>query len=238
MKRAERHHLKENELQRWALELRKEFEARRREFTIGLAVVLAVGVAVSGYFLWRGSVASRAQAALAEAMAIQDARVSPPGSPGAPGAFPSEHARLQAAVLKFKAAADAHPSTDAGVFARYQEAAGEVALGNLPSAIKAYQDVLQHSGSSIYTQMASLGLADAQARSGQFDAAINTFKEMAQRKDGPLPIDGILMQLARTYRDAGKRADEQQTLNRIVQEYPDSPFTAEARRQLDAIGKT
>ena len=238
MKRAERHHLKENELQRWALELRKEFESRRREVTIGLAALLIVGVAVSGYLVWRGSVASRAQAALAEAMAIQDARVSAPGSPGAPGAYPSERARQQAAVVKFKAAADAHPSTDAGVFARYQQAAGEVALGNLPSAINAYQDVLQHSGSSIYTQMASLGLADAQARSGQYDAAINAFKELAQRKDGPLPVDGILMQLARTYRDAGKRADEQQTLNRIVQEYPDSPFTAEARRELDALNKT
>jgi outer membrane protein assembly factor BamD (BamD/ComL family) len=61
---------------------------------------------------------------------------------------------------------------------------------------------------------------------------------MAQRKDGPLPIDGILMQLGRTYREAGKRADAQQTFNRIVQEFPESPFNQEAKRELDTLNKT
>jgi TolA-binding protein len=87
-------------------------------------------------------------------------------------------------------------------------------------------------------QMARLGLAEAQALAGQYDQAINTFKEMAQRKDGPLPIDGILMQLGRTYREAGKPADAQQTFNRIVQEFPESPFNQEAKRELDSLNKT
>jgi TolA-binding protein len=86
--------------------------------------------------------------------------------------------------------------------------------------------------------MARLGLAEVQALAGQYDQAINTFKEMAQRKDGPLPIDGILMQLGRTYREAGKRADAQQTFNRIVQEFPESPFNQEAKRELDTLNKT
>ena len=51
------------------------------------------------------------------------------------------------------------------------------------------------------------------------------FKELAQRKDGPLPVDGILMQLGRTYLDAGKRTDAQQTFTRLVEEFPESPFT-------------
>jgi TolA-binding protein len=200
--------------------------------------ILAIVVVAAGYFLWRGSVESRAQRALAEAMAIQEARVAAPGTPAVAGSYPNERARQEAAVVKLKAVADKHASTSAGVFARYQEAAGEVALGNLPTAIQSYQDVLKHSGNTIYTQMAQLGLAEAQARAGQYESAINAFKELVQRKDGPLPIDGVLMQLARTYRDAGKRADAQQTLNRIVQEFPDSPFTPEARRELDSLNKT
>ena len=238
MKRSERHHLKDNELQRWAVQARRTYDARKRETTLAVVAVLAIVVVAAGYFLWRGSVESRAQTALAQAMAIQDARVSAPGTPAVAGSYPSERARLEAAVAKFKSVADTHASTSAGVFARYQEAAGEVALGNLPTAIQSYQDVLKHSGETIYTQMARLGLAEAQARAGQYESAINTFKELAQRKDGPLPTDGVLMQLARTYRAAGKRADAQQTLNRIVQEFPDSPFTPEARRELDSINKT
>jgi len=86
--------------------------------------------------------------------------------------------------------------------------------------------------------MARLGLAEAQVRAGQYDPAINTFKELAQRKDGPLPVDGILMQLGRTYLEAGKRADAQQTFNRLVEEYPESPYTGEARKAIDTLKKT
>jgi len=76
------------------------------------------------------------------------------------------------------------------------------------------------------------------ARAGQYDQAINTFKEMSQRKDGPLPVDGILMQLGKTYLEAGKRADAQQTFNRLITEYPESPFTSDARKELETLKKT
>ena len=113
-----------------------------------------------------------------------------------------------------------------------------MALGRPADAAVCYQDVVKHAGNTIYSQMGQLGLAESHARAGQYDQAINGFKELAQRKDGTLPIDGILMQLGRTYRDAGKRADAQQTFNRLVQEYPDSPFSAEARKELDSLKKT
>ena len=58
------------------------------------------------------------------------------------------------------------------------------------------------------------------------------------RKDGPLPVDGILMQLGRTYLVAGKRADAQQTFNRLVEEFPESPYTSDARRELENLKKT
>ena len=77
-----------------------------------------------------------------------------------------------------------------------------------------------------------------QAQAGQYDQAINAFKELAQRKDGVLPIDGILMQLGRAYVGAGKPADAQQTFNRLVEEFPTSPYITDARRELDDLKKT
>jgi TolA-binding protein len=238
MKRAERHHLKENELQRLALAARHVYMDRKRETTALLVGVAALAAIAGGYFLWSERVQSRAHALLAEAIVVQDARVSPPGTPAAAGTYPTERARLQAAAVKFKAAADAHPSTDAGIYARYQEAVDQLALGNVAAATVAYQEIIRREGDRVYGQMARLGLAEVQALAGQYDPAINTFKEMAQRKDGPLPIDGILMQLGRTYREAGKPADAQQTFNRIVQEFPESPFSQEAKRELDSLHKT
>jgi TolA-binding protein len=241
MKTKERHHLKENELGKLARQARETVETRRSETTAITAVVVVAAALAFGYFGWRQHVQTKAHGLLAEAMAVQDARVGPPPAPGTPSAglyFPTERERSQAALTKFKIAADAYPSTDAGIYARYQEGATSLALGTTPGAIAAYQQVIKESGDGFYGQMGRLGLAEAQARAGQYDTAINTFKELAQRKDGPLPVDGILMQLGRTYLEAGKRSDAQQTFNRLVEEYPESPFTGDARREIETLKKT
>src|SRR5882762_4960717 len=241
MKRTERHHLKQNELQIFWRQARDTIEARRRETTVIVVLAAVVGALAVGYFGWREHVQTVAHALLAEAMTVQDARIGPPPAPGTPAAglyFPTERERSQAALTKFKIAADAYPSSDAGIYARYQEGALSLALGSPTQAAAAYQQVIARDGDGFYGQMARLGLAEAQARAGQYDQAINAFKELAQRKDGPLPVDGILMQLGRTYLDAGKRADAQQTFNRLVAEYPESPFTGDAKRELDTLKKT
>jgi TolA-binding protein len=241
MKSTERKHLKENELRTFARQAGHTVSERRGETTVIIAIAAVVGALALGYFGWHEHVQTKAHALLADAMGVQDARVGPPPAPGTPAGglyFPTERERSQAALTKFKIAADAYPSTDAGVYARYQEGATSLALGSTPGAIAAYQQVIRESGDGFYGQMARLGLAEAQARAGQYDMAINTFKELAQRKDGPLPVDGILMQLGRTYLDAGKRADAQQTFNRLVEEYPESTFTADARKEIETLKKT
>jgi tetratricopeptide (TPR) repeat protein len=241
MKRTERRHLKENELTVFARQARDMVETRKRETTFAIAAIVIIGAVALAYMAWGERTDSRAEVMLADAMVVAETRVGAPIAPGTPGAgpsFPTERARAEAAGAKFKAAADAYPDTDAGVFARYRQATLEVALGNADQAIAAYQQVIDRAGDRVYGQMARLGLAEAQAKSGQYDQAINTFKELAQLKDGPLPVDGVLMQLGLTYRDAGKLADAQQTFNRIVEEYPASAFLAAARRELDDLKKT
>jgi len=244
MKRTERKHLKENELQTFARETRDRLEGRRRESTAIVAVLVVIGVIAIGYFAWRERVQTRAHALLADAVAVQAARVGPPPAAGTPAAnagglsFPTERERAQAALTKLRIAADAYPSTDAGLYARYQQAASYMTLGQPKEAAATYQQVIDRAGDKIYGQMAKLGLAEAHARAGQYDQAINTFRELSLRKDGPLPVDGILMQLGRTYLDAGKRVEAQQTFNRLVEEFPESPFSGDARRELENLKKT
>jgi len=241
MKRTERHHLKENELERLARQARETVGMRKRETTVAIAAIVIVGAGVLGYVAWKDRINSRAEAMLAEALAVTEVRVGAPVAPGTPGAGPSfatERARSEAALAKFKAAADANADTDAGIFARYRQAGTEMELGHPKQAAAAYQQVVDRAGDRLYGQMARLGLAEAQARSGEYDQAINTFKELAQRKDGPLPVDGILMQLGLAYRDAGKKADAQQTFNRLVEEYPDSAFSTDAKKELEHLKKT
>jgi len=242
MKRTERRHLKQNEFQEVVGQAVDLLGERRRELTMTILVLAVIGLAAASYYAWYEYRQDKSHGMLAAAMIAQESRVGPPAEATAGGAggpsYPTERDRAMAAIAKYKSAADAYPSTDAGMYARYQEASLQVSLGNTADAIKSYQAVIDKAGDSLYGQMAKLGLAEAYARSSKYEEAITTYKELAQRKDGQLPVDGILIQLGRTQRDAGKAADAQQTFDRIVAEFPDSPFTADAKRELDALKKT
>jgi predicted negative regulator of RcsB-dependent stress response len=241
MKRNERHHLKENELLELASRTRDAIDARQREVGVAAIVVILIAVAVIGYFAWQSRVEGRAGSMLAEAVIVSEARVGPPPAPGTPAtgpSFPTDREKYEATAAKFKAVADQYPSSDAGMFARYREGATHMALGNTKEAAAAYQLVIDRAGNSLYGQMARLGLAETQAREGQYDSAINTYRGLADNKDGPLPVDGILMQLGRTYREAGKTTEAQQTFNRVVEEFPESPFSGDARKELESLKKS
>lgn len=241
MKRNERHHLKENELVQLASRTREAIDARQREVGAVAIAVILVAVAAIGYYAWRSRVEGRAGSMLADAVILSEARVGPPPAPGTPAtgpSFPTEREKYEATAAKFKAVADEYPSSDAGVFARYREGSTQMALGNTKEAAAAYQQVIDRAGSGLYGQMARLGLAEVQAREGQYDSAISTYKGLADNKDGPLPVDGILMQLGRTYREAGKATEAQQTFNRVVEEFPESPFSGDARKELESLKKS
>src|SRR5258707_9611921 len=159
MKTKERHRLKENELRNFAIHAGQTMSERRKETTTLIVAAVVVAVLGIAFFGWREHVQSKAHGLLAQAMAVQDARVGPPPAPGTPAGglyFPTERERSQAALTKFKIAADAYPSTDAGIYARYQEGATSLALGTAPGAIAAYEQVIKQSGNDFYGQMARL----------------------------------------------------------------------------------
>jgi predicted negative regulator of RcsB-dependent stress response len=108
-----------------------------------------------------------------------------------------EREKNQAALTKFKEVARQLSEERRGLYARYRQAATFMALGTPKSAAETYQQVISAGGDSLYAQMAKLGLAEAQAQTGEYDAAINTFRELSQHKDGQLPVDGLLMRLGR-----------------------------------------
>ena len=240
MRTSQRHHLKDNEVA-IALGHASEFAARnKRTLTMTVVSLVLVGAAAIAFFAWRNSVEAKSREALAEAMVVYEARVVPaaPGPEGveskpAPNTYPTERAKLEAALPKFTAAADAHPSSDAGRMARFHAASVLVSLGRYDEAMKQYDQLSGASG--LIGQSARLGKADAQLRAGQHDAAIATFKELAEKTDSPMPKDALLLELARAYKVAGKNEDAKKTLNQIVEQHADSPAAAAAKQELEKI---
>jgi tetratricopeptide (TPR) repeat protein len=244
VKRSERHHLKENELVAFVDRTRDVVTARRREIMLAATAILLLAVAAGGYFAWRAQTESRASALLADAMTTLEAQVVTPAPPvaGQPapkppaGTYPSEQAKLEAALPKLAAVYTQYPSTDAGRAARYFAANALATLGRRADAQARYQELVDQGG--IYAEMARLGLADLLADSGQHDRAIAIYKELSADPNAGLPLDGVLMQLGRVYAKAGRRSEAQQTYSRIVQEFPESLYAADARRELEVLKKS
>jgi TolA-binding protein len=244
MKRSERHHLKENEFAHTLGRVSEAVTTNSQRITWGIIAAVVIAAAVTGYFLWRGRVEGRAGALLAEAMTVAESPVVPPPPPTPPaepgstpptppaGSYPTEQAKLEAAVPKFLAVAEQYPSTDAGLAGRYHLAASLAELGRRADAEKHYQAVIDKDRSGIYGQMARLGLAELQVDGAQYDRAITIYKELTADRDSRLPIDGVLMRLGQAYARAGKTADARQTFTRVVDEFPESQYVPQAREEL------
>src|SRR5205085_1595515 len=107
--------LKENELAVLASTARDVMDQRRKEITAAIVAVVIIGGAAIGWIVWREHVQSRSHTLLAEAMTTDSAPVGAPQNPDVKELrFSSEREKLQASLTKFKVAADAYPSTDAG----------------------------------------------------------------------------------------------------------------------------
>ena len=240
MKRTERHHLKENEFAEWLLGVREWYETNRNVVIYGGLAIIVVAAGVVATVVIRQNTASTASRMLAEAMAVAEAPVMPPtageaGKPPvqAPGTYPTDKARLETALPRLLAVADAYPNLEPGVMARYRAAAALVAVGRTAEGIARYGEVVAKS-KGIYQAMAKLGIADAQLTAGQYDLALTSLKQMAQQTSDDVPVDGVLMQLARGYLLAGKNDEARKTFRRVAEEFPQSPYAQIARREMDA----
>jgi TolA-binding protein len=248
MKTKHRRELKENEVAQMIAATREFTQEHGRQMSNAIVAVVVIAGLVFAFLAYRNRQQGQGQDLLAQAMVVLNTAVVPvtatsnPGdapaaaSIGAKGTFSTESQRLNAAVPKLKAAADAYPDTQAGIQARYHLATSLASLGQQKEAITQFDEVVKRAGvNSLYGRMAQLGKADAQTAAGQVDDAIATWKELAARKDANLPEDAILMQLGRAYQAKGNTEEARKTFTDIVDNHPDSPYAGDARKELESL---
>ena len=247
MRREERHHLKENPLAVLVAQAQDTLRVGGRTLGVIAVVVVAGLLVIGGYFLWQQQQSDRAGDLLANAMAVRNAEVVPPlvesGEGNAtdrsweqpPNSFPSEEARLEAALPKLLAAADAYPSTPKGITARFQAATALVALGRLEEADAQYLQVIDLDGGQLYGPMARLGLAESHLLTGEYEQAISLLEGETGTTDSRVPIDAILMRLGRAYQLAGQDSDALAAYTRVLEEFPLSLYLSDARREVETL---
>ena len=135
-------------------------------------------------------------------------------------------------------AADAYPSTQPGLAARYHAAATLAELGQIADARTQYARLADLDAGGIYGRMAKLATAELDVQARQYDAAISTLRDLSLDTKGDLPVDAVLVQLGRAYAAAGKTAEARQTFQRVTTEFATSPYAEDAKKQLDALKTT
>lgn len=243
MKTTERHDLKHNQVADTLQGAYLQMEQNRKTILAAVGGVLVVAAVWGGYAYYAAQKEAKAGELLAQALVVAESQVVPaiapapgqPAPPVAPGTFTTEAAKLEATLPKLMAAADAYPSTQAGIAARFQAAAALMAQGKADQARTQYESVLAADGRGLYGRMARLGLAELDVKSGRFDPAIATLRELSLDARGDLPVDAILVQLAQTYVAAGKTTEAQQALARVTTEFATSPYAADAKKLLETI---
>jgi TolA-binding protein len=245
MKATERHKLKENEFAK-SVEKAKDLVQQRQSQISKIAVALIVLLlAVAGYSWWRSDRDNRANQALASALAVYGMPVVPvpppaPGSPPPvpqPGTFQTEQERLDASLPKFLEAANAFPNSTAGIAARFHAAAILAAQGKPGDAEQRYKEVVDKAGSTIYARTARLGMAESQVAQGKFDSAIAIYSDLSRDPNSTLPLDSVLMHLGRAYARAGKKEEAIRSFTRVVDEFPQSAYAADARKEMEETRK-
>ena len=244
MKTRERQHLKQNAFAETLQQAYERFDQNRSTVTTMLGVAAIVAAVAGGIWLYRSQREAKASAMLAEALVVTEAQVAAPTQPipgqpapppPPPGSYPSERAKLEAAVPKFQAAADQYPSTDSGFFARYRAGAALAALDRVSEARAQYQKLVDVDGRGLYGRMARLALAQCDMQEHKYDSAIAALRELSLDAKGDLPVDAILVQLGQAYLAAGKTTEARQAFQRVASEFATSPYAADAKKQLDGL---
>jgi hypothetical protein len=237
LKKQLKHQIKQDELVTGVQHAAGFLREHAQEVKVTAGAVIVAVLAVGGFTYYRHSRGMEAERAFAAALATFHAPVAgetqeaPPG--GVRFATPSE--KLKQAVGEFDGVARRFGSMDTGRRARYYAALCRLELGEAAEAEKALTELASGDKSTLEPALARLALAEAYRRSGKVDQAIEAYKQMADDATLAVPRDHVLMALSHTLEDAKRLPEAGATYRRLADQFPASPYAAEARARADYL---
>ena len=241
MRREERHHLKENPVATFVTQFQRGLAGDSRTLGGILVAIVVALVAVGGYYYWQAGQANQAGEQLSAALLrLNDEIVAPPEDTSEEWtqpehSFPSETARLEAVLPQLLAVADQYPNRTAGIIARYEAAAALVLLDRVDDAATQYEQVIAADQEGLHGSMARLGLAETHVLRGDYAGAVDLLQPEADAVEPSAPVDAVLMRIGRAYELAGQDTDAVSAFTRVVEEFPFSIYSSQARQKIDAL---
>ena len=199
----------------------------RRGVTEAAVAGAIAAVLGAGFFLLRTYRESQSGKELSAGLAALDTPIAgKPAAAGAPKTFPNEAARDKEAQSHLRKAAN-HSSTAAGRAAALILAAQNQASASAETFAKTARE-----GKAEVAASAELDAARLLAAQGKKTEAIDRLKRAFLSPASPAPKDALLFALGQIYEESGSASDARATFQRLITDYPNSPYRNDARQKI------
>jgi len=199
----------------------------RRGVTEGVAIAIGAVALVGGFVLYRTWTDRSAGRALSEALSVLgEPLASEQPAAGSKFSTPAQRSAQAEPLLK-KAAT--HASTPPG---RAAEVILAASGAEKPDRALSLLEKAARAGSSETAAAAELDAAKLLAAQGKTAEAIDRLKRAIESPKAAAPKDALLFTLAQVYEQSGSAADAKATYQRLINDYPTSPYRADARQKV------
>lgn len=236
MKRAERHHLKQDEFVHWLDHVLAWGMTHQKNLINGVLVVVGAALLLGGLSIHRSRQSTTAQVLLTEALRQYHGVVrSGDGALPNPNVvnFATTEEKYRTALESFDAVANEYRRYAEGRHARYYVALCQVGLSDLVAADGSLETV-RSSNRDLIWYLASRTLASVRSDRGDPAAAGEIYRSLVEDADNPLPKDELLYALAKLEERSGNLEQARQYYDRMLSEHPASQLSSEAttRREI------
>ena len=219
-----RHELKERDEITTSLQNFSEFVVlRKKEFTAGVTIAAALVIIIFGWSYYRSTRNTNASLELSQAINTFNDTVN----------IKSDKERYEKAMAEAQKTHDQYSSLPMGKIALYYVGLCQEGLGDTPKATQTLQQVAQTGDASIKS-VAQFALGAIYKRHGDNQKAIDTYKQLYD--SGGYSKAAVAYELASVY-EANKQPDQAKDFyQKLVSEFPDSPFRQSADDALKRLG--
>ncbi len=219
-----RHELKEQDEITTSLEKFVELAVARKQELIfsGIALVVLLAL-IFGWNYYRTARNNKAQLQLAQVFRAYDDTAKP------------DKDRLQATITEAQKTVDAYGSLPAGAIAQYYIGLSQEGLGDTAKAIESLQAAINR-GDATIKATAQFALAGIYKKHGEGPKAIEVYKQLYD--SGNYSKAAVAYELAGLYESTNQPNQARDYYQKIVTDFPDSPFRQMADDALKRMGVT
>jgi predicted negative regulator of RcsB-dependent stress response len=143
---------------------------------------------------------------------------------------------VEAAEAAFQQVVDSYGRTDQGDMARLYLARIALGRGQVDEARLTFVELAQRHSDDLIGRLATLDLIDLRLASGQGAEVATELEAMVVGDTPALPRDVALFKLGEIFASQGEPDRARTYFERLVEEFPESPYLANARQQLSELG--